>query len=206
MHEKAEEIFVAKKLSEYKKKRDFSKTPEPRPKVKKTKKQKLPIFVIQQHHASHMHFDLRLEIEGVLTSWAIPKGPSTNPKEKRLAALTEDHPMDYATFEGIIPEGYGAGTVIVWDTGTYENISEYRSKPLTMTQAFTKGHITFVLFGKKLKGAYSLIRFKDEEKNWLLIKHADEFADARTNPVKTKPKSVLSTKTIAKLDKKFKRD
>lgn len=189
------------KLQEYKRKRNFEKTPEPRPKVKPDSKK--PIFVIQEHHASHLHYDFRLEMDGILKSWAVPKGPSTDPSIKRLAALTEDHPMDYATFEGIIPQGYGAGTVIVWDTGTFENLSEKSGKPITMEQAFEKGHIKILLHGKKLKGAYNLIRFNNSDKNWLLIKVDDEYADARKNPVATKPKSVLSTKTIKVLDKKF---
>lgn len=188
------------KLQEYKHKRDFEKTPEPRPIVKKGHKK--PIFVIQEHHASHVHYDFRLEMNGVLRSWAVPKGPSTDPHIKRLAALTEDHPLDYATFEGIIPEGYGAGTVIVWDTGAYDNISEKDGNPITMEQAFEKGHIKVFLHGKKLKGEYSLIRFKGK-KNWLLCKHDDEYAQINGNPTHTQQKSVLSNKTIKKLDKQF---
>jgi DNA ligase D-like protein (predicted 3'-phosphoesterase) len=190
-------------LTEYKKKRNFKKTPEPNPKVS-TRKNK-QIFVIQQHHASHMHYDFRLEMGGVLKSWAIPKGPSTDPRDKRLAALTEDHPLDYAIFEGIIPEGYGAGTVIVWDTGTYENRTEKDGKKVSMSQAFKDGHILIELHGKKLKGEYALIRFKGEERNWLFIKMKDQYADARRNPVKTEPISVLSNLTIKELDKKFKK-
>lgn len=193
---------MPKKLSTYTQKRNFNETPEPKPKVKKSEKQN--IFVIQQHHASHMHFDLRLEMDGILKSWAVPKGPSLDPKIKRLAALTEDHPLDYATFEGIIPSGYGAGTVIVWDTGTYENVSMKNEKPISMHDAFEKGHITFIVHGKKLKGGYTLIRFK--EKDWLLIKIDDKYADARKNPVNTRKKSVLSDKTIAKLDKTYKKE
>jgi DNA ligase D-like protein (predicted 3'-phosphoesterase) len=195
--------MVVKKLHEYAKKRNFKKTPEPKPRVKKDTAQ--PIFVIQEHHASHLHYDFRLESQGVLKSWAVPKGPSTDPHIKRLAALTEDHPMDYATFEGIIPSGYGAGTVIVWDTGTYENASEKDGKPISVAAAFEKGHIKFILHGTKLKGGYALIRFHNSDKNWLLIKTDDDYADARANPVATKSKSVLSTKTIKSLDKKFKR-
>ena len=194
---------MARPLAEYKKKRNFKKTPEPKPKVS-TRKNK-QIFVIQQHHASHMHYDFRLEMGGVLKSWAIPKGPSTDPRDKRLAALTENHPLDYATFEGIIPEGYGAGTVIVWDTGTYENRTEKDGKKVSMAQAFKDGHILIELHGKKLKGQYALIRFKDEERNWLFIKMKDKYADARRNPVKTEPESVLSSFTIKELDKKFKK-
>lgn len=192
-----------KKLQEYAQKRNFKDSPEPQPRIKRNKRNK-SIFVIQEHHASHLHYDFRLEVDGVLKSWAVPKGPSTDPSIKRLAVLTEDHPMDYATFEGIIPQGYGAGTVIVWDTGTYDNISEKKNELLSMQDAFDEGHIKIILHGKKLKGAYALIRFHNNEKNWLLIKIDDEYADARTNPVSTKTKSVLSNKTIKSLDKEFK--
>lgn len=194
---------MVKKLEQYKKKRNFKSTPEPKPVVKCSAKDNL--FVIQQHHASHMHYDLRLEVNGVLKSWAVPKGPSLNPKDKRLAAETEDHPLDYATFEGIIPEGYGAGTVIVWDTGTYDNISRKDGNPISMDQAYNKGHITFVLHGHKLKGAYSLIHthMSGSEKNWLLIKTDDEWADGRRKPTVSQPKSVLSDMTIKALDKEF---
>jgi DNA ligase D-like protein (predicted 3'-phosphoesterase) len=192
---------MPKKLESYTKKRSFEKTPEPKPKIKSSTRKN--IFVIQQHHASHMHFDFRLEIDGVLKSWAVPKGPSTNPRVKRLAAQTEDHPLDYATFEGIIPEGYGAGTVIVWDTGTYRNLTEKNGKKLSMADAFEQGHIKIDLAGKKLKGGYALTHFKD--KNWLLVKVADAYADARRNPVKTEPKSVLSSKTVSELDKQYKK-
>lgn len=192
---------MPKKLQEYSKKRDFKKTPEPKPKLKKTTKGNL--FVIQQHHASHMHYDFRIEINGVLKSWAVPKGPSTNPKEKRLATETEDHPLDYATFEGIIPQGYGAGTVIVWDTGSYENITYQDGKPLSMRKAYERGHIKINLYGKKLHGGYALTRFR--RNNWLLVKINDKFADARRKPTVSQPESVLSGITVKELDKKFKK-
>lgn len=190
---------MTKKLEQYKKKRDFKKTPEPKPAVQSSSKKN--IFVIQEHHASHLHYDFRLEMDGVLKSWAVPKGPSTDPQVKRLAALTEDHPLGYATFEGIIPEGYGAGTVIVWDTGTYTNLTEKKGVPLSMSDAFEHGHIKVELHGKKLKGAFALTKFRDN--NWLLVKVNDEHADVKYNPVETEPKSVLSNKTIEGLDKKF---
>ncbi len=191
-----------KKLSTYKKKRDFSQTPEPKPKIDKTS-QREPIFVIQQHHASHMHYDFRIESDGVLKSWAVPKGPSTDPREKRLAAMTEDHPIDYANFEGIIPEGYGAGTVIVWDRGAFENLTEKNGKKISLAQGIKNGHIKIKLDGKKLKGEYALTRFRDN--NWLLVKVDDKYADARRNPTSTQPESVISDKTIKKLDKVFKK-
>ena len=183
------------------KKRKFKETPDPKPKVKSSKSK--TIFVIQQHHASHMHFDFRLEVEGVLKSWAVPKGPSTDPNIKRLAVLTEDHPYAYATFEGIIPSGYGAGTVIVWDTGSYQNITEKNGQKFSISEAFEHGHIKIILKGKKLKGIFSLLRFKDND--WLLVKGDDEYADGRCNPVVTEPQSVLSKKTIEALDKKYKK-
>lgn len=143
-------------LEEYKKKRDFGKSNEPESKVSIGKNN---IYVIQKHDASHLHYDLRLEMDGVLKSWAIPKNPPTKEGIKRLAVQTEDHPVDYADFEGIIPEGqYGAGEVKTWDKGTYELESRKDDK------------IVVRINGKKLKGRYCLIRFKGQEKNWLLFK------------------------------------
>lgn len=194
------EIMAKKALKEYQAKRNLKKSGEPTG----GKKSKKPIFVIQQHAASHMHYDFRIEINGVLKSWAVPKGPSLNPRIKRLAMITEDHPMDYATFEGTIPEGnYGAGQVIVWDTGTYENIKEIDGKIVSMNDCFKRGTIEIVLHGKKLQGAFALIRTHLSERgSWLLIKMKDDYADARANPVSTKPESVLSGKTIEVLKKR----
>jgi DNA ligase D-like protein (predicted 3'-phosphoesterase) len=165
-----------------------------------------PIFVIQKHNASHLHYDFRLEIDGVLKSWAIPKGPSTDPHDKRLAIETEDHPMDYATFEGIIPEGeYGAGSVIVWDSGTFENIKEKDGKTVPLAQSYKNGQIEVNLHGKKLQGGYALIRTSgDDTKKWLCIKMRDEYADARRNPVSSQPESVISRKTIEEIESKKK--
>lgn len=192
-------------LTTYKKKRNLKKSNEPKA-IKKSSRSK-HIFVIQQHHASRMHYDFRLEADGVLKSWAVPKGPSTNPQEKRLAAQVEDHPLDYAHFEGIIPEGYGAGSVIVWDTGTYKNMTKKNGKKISIVDGIERGHIKFFLYGKKLKGEYALTRFKSKinvpAKDWLLVKVDDEYADARKNPIKTEPESVLSGVTIAELDKKY---
>jgi DNA ligase D-like protein (predicted 3'-phosphoesterase) len=190
------------RLKAYKGKRDFSKTPEPG--ARSGKSSPNPIFVIQQHDASRMHFDFRLEVDGVLASWAVPKGPSTDPRHKRLAVRTEDHPLDYARFEGSIPEGeYGAGVVIVWDTGEYENMSREEGKKISLDKALGEGNAKVRLHGKKLKGGYALIhtRMGGEEKNWLLVKEKDDQADARRNPVSTQPKSVISGKTIEEMRK-----
>ena len=128
----------------------------------------MPIFVIHEHHAKRLHFDLRLEMDEVLKSWAVPKGPSMNPKDKRLAIMVEDHPLDYATFEGTIPEGiYGAGTVVIWDKGTFE----------TDGGTLRSGKLDVVFHGKKLKGAFALARMSGKDKEWLLIKKKDRYAD-----------------------------
>lgn len=187
-------------LQQYKKKRDFKKTPEPEARKKSSSKKN--IFVIQKHHARRLHYDFRIEVNGVLMSWAIPKGPSTDPSVKRLAVLTEDHPLDYATFEGIIPQGYGAGTVIVWDKGTYKNTTQKNGELIPILQAFYTGHIELELKGKRLKGLYALIRFQGA-RQWLFIKVNDQYADAKKDIVATELQSVLSRKTIEKLDKKF---
>jgi len=189
------------KLQEYRNKRDFEQTPEPHGQTGQATKR--PIFVVQQHDARSMHFDFRLEVDGVLVSFAVPKGPSTKPRDKRLAIRTEDHPLEYAAFEGTIPEGqYGGGTVIVWDTGAYENTSEKDGKPLSMAEALAAGHVRVRLFGSKITGGYSLVhaRVGDEEKNWLLVKEADDDADSRRNPVATEPRSVASGKTIREME------
>jgi bifunctional non-homologous end joining protein LigD len=129
----------------------------------------MPEFVIHEHHAKHLHFDFRLEMQGVLKSWAIPKGPSMNPAEKRLAIIVEDHSLDYGSFEGIIPEGqYGAGRVVIWDKGTYRLIEG----------SIESGKIEIMLKGKKLKGIFILARMKGKDKEWLLIKKRDEYADS----------------------------
>jgi DNA ligase D-like protein (predicted 3'-phosphoesterase) len=146
-----------------------------------------------------------LEVEGVLKSWVIPKRPSTDPDIKRLAIPTEDHSMDYATFEGVIPEGqYGAGTVIVWDTGSYNNTSKKDDQPLSMKEAIKKGHITVQLNGRKIQGEYALIRTRSSNsERWLFMKMKDGKADARRNPISTEQKSVISGKTIDDLKKEY---
>lgn len=186
-------------LKTYQKKRDFRKTNEPKAGRKKSSGE--PIFVIQKHNASRLHYDFRLEIDGVLKSWAVPKGPSTDPSEKRLAILTEDHPMDYADFEGTIAEGqYGAGTVMIWDKGYYKNLKatdDGDHEKMSMADAFDDGELTFRLYGDKLKGGYALIRTKGGKKNqWLLIKMDDDEADARRNPVSTEPESAKTGRTL----------
>lgn len=183
-------------LKEYQKKRDFRVTGEPRGKKGRSKGK--PRFVIQKHDASSLHYDFRLEVGGVLKSWAVPKGPSTNPKDKRLAVPTEDHPLDYADFEGVIPEGeYGAGSVIVWDAGTYRNLGEEDGKKAPVEKQLGRGHLSIWLDGKKLHGGYSLTRVgKGKKGRWLLVKRKDEEADARRKPVKTEPESVRSGRTV----------
>jgi DNA ligase D-like protein (predicted 3'-phosphoesterase) len=151
----------------------------------------VPRFVIQKHAARSLHYDFRLEVGGVLKSWAVPKGPSLDPREKRLAVQVEDHPLSWGDFEGTIAEGqYGAGAVIVWDAGEYRNLDEERS----MEEALGEGHARFWLEGRKLRGGWSLQRMRG--RNWLLIKRRDEHADARRRPTSTQPESVLSGRTI----------
>lgn len=192
-------------LTRYKQKRNFSQTAEPEGSVK-GKGQQL-IFVVQKHNASRLHYDFRLEMEGVLKSWAVPKGPSLNPDDKRLAMMVEDHPYDYKDFEGHIPEGnYGAGNVIVWDNGTYHSLEGGTAKDdeKKLLAGLNKGHISFILEGKKLKGEFALVKLKGKGDNaWLLIKKNDEYAS--TQDVLKKNKSVLSNNTIEGLDKEFPR-
>ena len=153
-------------------------------------------FVIQKHDASSLHYDFRLEVDGVLKSWAVPKGPSTDPREKRLAVEVEDHELGYRDFEGVIEEGYGKGTVLVWDRGTYRSLDEERS----MADALAAGHVRFWLEGEKLTGGWTLQRTREGEKpQWLLIKRRDERADSRRNPESTQPESVISGRTIEQI-------
>lgn len=164
-------------LVKYKQKRDFKVSPEPT--AGKSKAAKLS-FVVQRHKASHLHYDFRLEMDGVLKSWAVPKGPSMNPADKRLAMMVEDHPYDYKDFKGVIPAGYGAGIVEIWDKGTYSgadgkgnSIDEKKLKA-----ALKAGSLKFSLKGKKLKGEFALVKLKNEKSpnSWLLIKHRDGYA------------------------------
>lgn len=187
-------------LDEYLSKRNFSSTPEP------TASDEEPegdghLFVIQEHEATSHHFDFRLQVGDVLRSWAVPKGPSTDPTEKRLAIPTEDHPLAYADFEGVIPKDqYGAGTVLVWDAGRYRHLkTDDDGSPVPMEQQLEDGHATFWLEGSKIRGGYALIRNGSYDDRWLLVKMDDEEADARRNPVSTEPESVLSGRTLEEI-------
>jgi DNA ligase D-like protein (predicted 3'-phosphoesterase) len=187
-------------LKTYREKRDFRRTKEPEGGRRGTSDK--PIFVIQKHDASNLHYDFRLEVDGVLKSWAVPKGPSTDPSEKRLALPTEDHPLEYADFEGVIPEGeYGAGPVMVWDTGTYRNLrAEKEEDGLSMPEAYDEGKVEVWLNGEKIKGGHALVRTgQGQDERWLLIKMDDDEADARRNPTSTEPKSVLSGRTLEEI-------
>jgi bifunctional non-homologous end joining protein LigD len=196
-------------LNEYHAKRNFKNTPEPsgvRRSDTQQQRDKKGIlrFVIQKHDASRVHYDFRLETtDGVLLSWAVPKGPSLDPRQKRLAVETEDHPLDYIDFEGVIPEGnYGAGTVIVWDTGTYAAEQDIR-------QQFREGKISFTLNGTKIKGSFTLIRIRQQHKQWLLIKSNEDDDDyyhssaiSKPDLTVTSPESVLTGRTNDELAKK----
>jgi bifunctional non-homologous end joining protein LigD len=200
--------MAKRKLVTYKAKRDFKRTPEPsgaqkadgrrkaggRRKVDRSKRARALRFVVQKHKASRLHYDFRLEADGVLKSWAVPKGPSLNPADKRLAMHVEDHPFEYRTFEGRIPAGnYGAGEVIVWDAGTYR--TEDGSDPAA---AIAAGAIKIILRGKKLRGSFALVRMggrHSESNAWLLIKHNDEFADRRWS-ANAHPESVKTGRTL----------
>jgi bifunctional non-homologous end joining protein LigD len=182
-------------LEEYRRKRDFKKTPEPEGKPAAKKKSKQLFFCVQKHLASHLHYDLRLEHNGVLLSWAVPKGPSLDPKTKRLAMHVEDHPIEYGSFEGVIPEGYGAGIVMLWDTGTWTPEAD------DVDKALEKGDLKFTLEGYKLKGSWVLVRTRgwggskrsssDDGRSWLLIKHRDEWS-GDVDITEFAPKSVKS--------------
>jgi bifunctional non-homologous end joining protein LigD len=179
-------------LRTYAQKRRFDQTPEPKPKPEKKQMKPKRRFVVQKHRARNLHYDFRLEADGVLKSWAVPKGLSPNPAVKRLAMAVEDHPLDYANFEGVIPEGqYGGGTVMVWDRGTYEPENGEHIGSL-----IKKGEVKLKLKGKKLKGSWVLVRTRD--RNWLLIKHRDAYA-SENELTETSPKSVLTQRTLAEI-------
>jgi DNA ligase D-like protein (predicted 3'-phosphoesterase) len=183
------------RLQNYRDKRDLRSSPEPGG-ADRSSSGGAPRFVIQQHDASSLHWDLRLEADGVLVSWAVPKGPSTDPREKRLAHRVEDHPLDYVDFEGVIPaDEYGGGSVVVWDTGSYTNTTtDDDGGEVAVDDALEDGHLSFELHGEKLTGGFSLTRFRGED-DWLLVKQRGEGADARRRPTSTQPESVLSGRT-----------
>jgi DNA ligase D-like protein (predicted 3'-phosphoesterase) len=189
-------------LRTYRGKRDFDRTEEPPGRPGEGAEE--PRFVVQIHDASTMHFDFRLQVGDVLKSWSVPKGPSTDPGEKRLAIPTEDHPLEYEEFEGVIPKGeYGGGTVIVWDHGTYRPLShDRRGRPVPFEESLERGHATFWLNGSKLRGTYALTRFRggkngDEEEAWLLVKAHDERArGGRRTPDPRRARSVRSGRTL----------
>lgn len=177
-------------LQEYQRKRRFTKTAEPIPQRKESRTGRT--FVVQKHRSGHLHYDFRLEADGVLKSWAVPKGPSLDPSVKRLAMAVEDHPVDYAKFEGVIPEGeYGGGTVMVWDRGKYrpEGTED-------VSGALRKGELKFTLNGKKLKGSWVLVRTRDRQ--WLLIKHRDRYA-SKKDVTLAAPKSVLTGRVLQEI-------
>jgi len=183
-------------LGKYFRKRRFKETPEPKGSIKKGQSKQLA-FVIQEHDATRLHYDFRLELDGVLKSWAIPKGPSLDPHERHLAVQTEDHPYDYRKFEGVIPEGnYGAGNVIIWDEGWYEPRTETDDPEKLLRKELKEGHLTFVMHGKKLKGEFALIKMEhaNDENAWLLVKKTDEYAS--TKDVTKQDESVKSHKRV----------
>ncbi|MEA2317391.1 MAG: hypothetical protein QOD44_1580 [Solirubrobacteraceae bacterium] len=192
---------MADRLDAYRQRRDAARTSEPGLAPAECERARRrggePRFVIQKHDASSLHYDLRLEVDGTLRSWAVPKGPSTDPRERRLAVEVEDHPLSYGDFEGVIGDGaYGAGTVIVWDAGTYRNLDEDRP----MAEALEAGHAKVWLEGEKLRGGWTLHRTRAGRKpQWLLIKRRDEGADARRNPQSTQPRSVRTGMTIEEM-------
>ncbi len=197
------------RLAAYKAKRNFSKTPEPSGAVEKKTKPSVTAkktsrlrFCVQKHLASHLHYDFRLEHRGVMLSWAVPKGPSLNPADKRLAMRVEDHPFEYRTFEGVIPEGYGAGVVMLWDEGTWK--PENGTTEAEIDAALEKGDFKFTLTGTKLKGSWVLVRTrgrpgpgdKSGDRSWLLIKHRDEWA-GEVDIAEFAPMSVKSNGDLA---------
>src|SRR3990172_6702848 len=192
-------------LEKYREKRDFGRTPEPPPEEPRGDEGALT-FVVQKHAARQLHYDFRLEVDGVLKSWPVPKGPSLNPKDKRLAMMVEDHPLEYATFEGVIPRGeYGGGQVIIWDAGTYSpdedgklSWDDREEANRRMLDGLAKGKLSFVLRGQKLRGSWTLVKTRRGENEWLLIKHHDRFEDSERD-ILEEDASVLSGLTIEDL-------
>ena len=192
---------TGRQLSEYHRKRDFSRTAEPRGGTAPIKEQL--VFVIQKHAATRLHYDFRLELDGVMKSWAVPKGPSMDPAVKRLAMEVEDHPIEYNTFEGTIPKGqYGGGTVMLWDRGIYTYGDTDLEPVAGLRRGYAKGDLKFVLLGERLKGSFVLVRTKrgDRGKNeWLLIKHRDEFAQPGSEITEDFVTSVDTDRTMAQI-------
>jgi bifunctional non-homologous end joining protein LigD len=186
-------------LADYRRKRNFAKTAEPKGGRVAAREDTLA-FVIQKHAARNLHFDLRLELDGVMKSWAVPKGPSLDPSVKRLAMQVEDHPIEYNDFEGIIPEGeYGGGTVMLWDRGTYTYPEKVPDAVERLRQGYAKGDLKFELFGKRLRGSWVLVRIRRGDPNkpqWLLIKHRDRFAKAGSDIVAEKQTSIATRRTM----------
>ncbi|HEY8257027.1 MAG TPA: DNA polymerase ligase N-terminal domain-containing protein [Gemmatimonadales bacterium] len=203
--------MVAKKerLAEYRRKRDFTRTAEPRG-GRRARATKLA-FVIQKHAASRLHFDLRLELDGVMKSWAVPKGPSLDPAVKRLAMPVEDHPIEYNAFEGTIPAGeYGGGTVMIWDQGTYTYGGGDEDPIEGLRRGYEKGDFKFVLHGKRLKGSWVLVRTRRRDSSrvqWLLIKHRDEYAEPGSDVVEELTTSAATGRTMEEIaeEKKLRR-
>jgi bifunctional non-homologous end joining protein LigD len=185
---KSPELSKFGRLAEYNRRRSFNVTPEPAGKLGRVRKEALE-FVVQKHRATSLHYDFRLEHNGVMVSWAVPKGPSLDPSNKRFAMQTEDHPIEYNQFEGVIPEGeYGGGTVMIWDRGTWEPEVE------DVDRALAKGDLKFTLHGQKLRGSWVLVRMR--ERQWLLIKHRDKVAST-IDVTAAKPRSAVSRRTLA---------
>lgn len=190
------------RLRKYRGKRDFERTREPAGTTASSGER--PRFVVQIHDARRMHFDFRLQVGDVLKSWSVPKGPSADPHDKRLAVPTEDHPLEYEDFEGVIPEGeYGGGTVIVWDHGTYEPLSHDRTgRPVDFAESLERGHATFWLHGTKMHGAYALTRFRSgesEEEAWLLVKKGAARTAGHGTPDPRRARSVRTGRTLAQV-------
>ncbi|MEU4039807.1 DNA polymerase ligase N-terminal domain-containing protein [Streptomyces collinus] len=191
------------RLRTYRGKRDFERTHEPSGNAAAAAAGR-PRFVVQIHDARRMHFDFRLQVGDVLKSWAVPKGPSADPGDKRMAVPTEDHPLEYEDFEGVIPKGeYGGGTVIVWDRGTYEPLShDRRGRPVDFAESLEKGHASFRLHGSKLHGEYALTRFRggaDEEEAWLLVHKGAARTDGHGTPDPRRARSVRTGRTLAQV-------
>ena len=161
----------------------------------------MAVFVVQHHLATADHYDFRLEIDGVLVSWAVPKGPSTDPRQRRYAKRVGDHDLDYGGYEGVLSvQRRGGGIVQLWDRGTFDNVSNRTGTPIPAGEALADGHLSIVLHGEKISGGYSLIRTRVAADAWLLIKKADEHADARRNPTSTENKSVLTGRTLDQIE------